>query len=190
MDNTWYLVLQISIAWDYVPKHLRYLVEMIEPHEEWSQEYTLSITWMQRYPNKTLNCSCWLLIWFEMNILLNKKFKRIEPEAVVLIEGSPLPKYTICIPILARVNIQLRSSVQQKISSHKISLLWRARHTATGARKRHIATGAELQPQAQWQPQCHRGRAACSWTWCIKLMMVTVNDHWSRFKIRTNDRRW
>ena len=41
-----------------------------------------------------------------MNILLNKKFKRIEPEAVVLIEGSPLPKYTICIPILARVNIQ------------------------------------------------------------------------------------
>ena len=69
MDNTWYLVLQISIAWDYVPKHLRYLVEMIEPHEEWSQEYTLSITWMQRYSKQDSE-----LLMLAIDLIWNEHF--------------------------------------------------------------------------------------------------------------------
>ena len=73
-----------------------------------------------------------------MNILLNKKFKRIEPEAVVLIEGSPLPKYTICIPILAHVNIQQMLteiiSTAENLPTCPAALVYHY----------HVATGGEL----------------------------------------------
>ena len=53
----------------------------------------LQNTKKEKLTNKK-NKNCFGLQKIFLNILLNKKFKRIEPEAVVLIEGSFLTKYT------------------------------------------------------------------------------------------------
>ena len=89
-----------------------------------------------------------------LNILLNIMFKRIEPEAVVLIEGSLLTKYTNIHAHQYTRQRKMHSNYgscehptnahwdhqRSRKPSHKISPLWRAALVY----HHHIAAGSEL----------------------------------------------